>query len=565
MADDWNLDRRLIAIEIDQKTSSLDPPAMPCAKEYSPEKSPSGRKIAIDEPGRTPCRMAPNSGRKRRPAHALSRATPTPSHGVKMSGIFHDAAVSLEACYTNPSPSTPNIKTFSLPIRQARGPFGHTGGQDRFASPQFRHSPKLDSTSASGWRASTPPAIPYSPAFPTPLPIRLSPCQCPNTHIGGEEAKESGESHLAQPIISESRQDVSTGNVTYPKLNQWKMRGLSSVASSLSSDCHSSHGVPVVIPIPSKSHDKVETIDTWLSEVCEPDTAQSPNDKPYTPQSPYHMPRTPESPDHQSYFPPSPCTRNLRENGGSPSKQNFQSSPKRPFTSLSSFPHPQVVLPEHAKAGTMSASSSTMESSHPVYPILPGTGAIPLSIYRCATPSPPQNYSITSPKSLFSFPKFRPLVPSATSGAHPSSISSLGPCIPSDTGDRRRKRRRVRSPSDVPIFARSAIRLTQTNSSNEEMAPVKDLSPHVERYRKGYGPQPARRPSYWDCDILGARANGEGQGDEDTVDEKKVTEQFWDGIGDERKVMGESERSENLTSAKTLVGGMENAKSGLGV
>lgn len=562
MADDWNLDRRLTAIEVDQKTSSLDPPATPCAKVSSTENSPSKRKIAVYEPERTPCRTAPNSGRKRRPAHALSRATPTPSHGVKMSGIFHDAALSLEACYTNPSTSTPNMKTFSLPIRQARGPFGHSGGQDRLVSPQFRDSPKLDSTPASGWRALTPPAIPYGPAFPTPLPVRPSPCQCPNTLIGGEEANESGESHLAQPIISDSRKDVSTGTVTYPKLNQWTMRGFSSVASSLSSDCHSSHGVPVVIPIPSKSHDKVEVIDTWLSEVYEPDTAQPPDDKPYTPQSPYHVPRTPESPDHQSYCPLPPYT--LREQG-SPSKQNFQRSPKRPFTSLGSPLHPQVVLPEHVQAGTMSASSSTMESSHPVYPILPGTGAIPLSIYRCATPSPPQNYSITSPRNLFSFPKFRPLVPSLTSGAHPSSISSLGPSIPSDTGNRRRKRRRVRSPSDIPIFARSARRLSLTNFSNEDVAPVKELSPHVERYRKGYGPQPERRPSYWDRDILGARANGEGQGDEGTVDENKDTEQFWNDIGDERKVMGGGERSEELTRATTLVGGVENAKSGLGV
>lgn len=125
---------------------------------------------------------------------------------------------------------------------------------------------------------------------------------------------------------------------------------------------------------------------------------------------------------------------------------------------------------------------------------------------------------------------------------------------------------RVRSPSEIPIFARSARHLTrQTGSSNEgEGATVKELSPHVERYRKGQGPPPERRPSYWDCDILGARANGDGDGDDEVnMDENTEKKQFWDRIGDGREVMGESEGHEELTKGKTPVGGVENVKSGL--
>lgn len=514
-------------------------PGITGANEDHTENSPSKRKAAIDEPEGTPCRTAPNSARKRRPEHALARATPTPSHGVKMLGIFQDAAVSLEACYTSPNASSSNMKKLRLPIRQARkGPFGYTGGQDRVAPPQAANSPKLDSPTASGVsRPLTTPAMPYGPEFPSPLPIRLSSWDCQNTLSSSDQAKESVGGSRARQIIVDYRKDLCTDNVTYPKLNQRKMRGFSSVPSSLSSDCHSSHGVPVVIPIPTKSHDRVEVIDSWLSEIHEPgpaespdgkpDTPQSTDQKPYTPQSPGYSSWSPQSPDWKRDMPQSPFT-NLQQQDSTSKPNIINSPPKRPFTSFCSLSNPLVALPKHAEAGTpISASSSCKENTHSIYPILPYTTTIPPSI-RHSTPSPPPNYSSLSPQSLCPFPMCTPFVPSAASGPptpHPSPVSSLGSCMPSNTGNPRRKRRRVRSPSEVPLFARSFRLLTgQINSSNEEDAPVKELSPHVERYRKGYGPQPERRPSYWDSDILSARANGQGEGSDG--DDEATMEKF---------------------------------------
>lgn len=114
----------------------------------------------------------------------------------------------------------------------------------------------------------------------------------------------------------------------------------------------------------------------------------------------------------------------------------------------------------------------------------------------------------------------------------------------------------MRSPLDISIYAPAARPLTRQIAPNEKTdVPVKELSPHVERYRKGYGPQPGRRPSYWDRDILGARTNGEGDGNnEATLNENSEKTQ---------KAMGESERTEDLTRAKPVTRGTENAKSGL--
>lgn len=574
----------------DPNTSPRDSPGIAWQNEdYNTERSPSKRKVPLFEPEKTPCGTAPNSSKKRRPAHPFSRATPTPSHGVKMSGIFQDAAVSLEACYTSPTASSPNVKRLRMPIRQARmGPFGHTGGQERFASPQVANSPKPDSPPATGLlRALTPPAIPRSPEFPSPLPTRWSSGADQKELISSsDEVKLSCGSNLARPITADHRKDTRTDNVAYPKLDQWKMRGLSSVPSSLSSDCHSSHGVPVVIPIPSTSHDREEVIDAWLSEFYEPDTAEPPEETSpwfgYTSQSPpflyqrnspspYHKSYSPQSPDHDSYL--SNSFGDGREHQrGSISKPDFtfKRSPKRPFSSRRSHPDPSVVLPKSTNEGTFNSGSPRIKGiSHPIYPILPSTDAIPPPLYRRSTPSPPPNSPRLSPQSLCPFPMCTPVLPSAASGSpspHPSPISSLGARILPNTGSPRRKRMRVRSPSDIPAFARSVRLLArQTSSSNEgEGATVKELSPHVERYRKGQGPQPERRPSYWDCDILGARANGEGDGDDETgMDENKGEKQFWDGIRDGREVMGESEGHEELTKGKTSVGGLENVKSGL--
>ena len=103
-------------------------------------------------------------------------------------------------------------------------------------------------------------------------------------------------------------------------------------------------------------------------------------------------------------------------------------------------------------------------------------------------------------------------------------------------------------------------------TSLNEMAdlPVKELSPHVERYRKGYAPQQGRRPSYWDRDILGVRANGQSDGNKEaTLNENSGKNRTWDSFGDAQKAVGESERSETVVEAKAVTRGTENAKSGL--
>ncbi|MCJ1464234.1 hypothetical protein MMC07_002847 [Pseudocyphellaria aurata] len=579
---------------MDQNPTCLDPPGTTWTNEDDDaEESPSKENVVPNKSERGPYVMAPNSARKRRPGHTLSRATLTPSHGVKMSGIFQNAAATLENCYTSPTSFSSNTKRLRKPIQQARmGPFGHTGGQVRFTSPQAVSAFNLgfgQATDFSG--ALTPPAIPWGPEFPCPLPTRQSSCDCPKKPISSsDEAKVLGQSNRARQIIAEHRENVRASDGTYPKINQRKMRGFSSTPSSLSSDCHSSHGVPVVMPISSKSRDIVEVIDTWLSEVHEPNTVEYSDDKSYTPQSSEYNPHTPQSPDHKSYAsqslnhdsnapqspkhdsygPISPDSK-IQEQQGSESIQNlnFKRSPKRPFTSLRQLPTALVLLPKNQNARTpMSAISSNNESSDPLYPVLPSTDAIPSATnhHRSTTPSPPPIAPRFPSQSLCPIPP-PPSVASGPPIPYPSPNFSLGPAIPSITENRRRKKRWVRSPPVIPNSAPSTRGLTRqmTSSHPEEVTAVKELSPQVERFRKGYAPHPERRPSYWDHDILGTQAYEEDDDDDESaIDENKKKKQGGDTPGDGRKVRGESRRGEELPRTKSLIEGVGNDKSGPG-
>ena len=283
-------------------------------------------------------RATPNTGKKRRCTPNLSRTTASSSHGVKMATIFHDAAATMQEVTTPTRGISPNTMRLRMPAALSRStPFGGKcqdvrssplgmknpssnglcSGLDIGAvwrtpeapresvitmtcpfqdTPLDAHSTKSDEkqTSSSSVRALTPPEVPFGLAFPPPPPLEESPVNAEDVHIHGKEPISSGFStpHRRRPSYPSSS---STYSVTYPTLEVPNEHRPWPRPRSLASDIldtHSSHGVPLVIPIPSTVHEKNthrSNINNWLNTVLE----SSPDSAPEEHKSPPPLPPRP--------------------------------------------------------------------------------------------------------------------------------------------------------------------------------------------------------------------------------------------------------------------------------
>lgn len=297
-------------------------------------------------------RVTPNSGKKRRITPNLSRATPTSSHGVKMAAIFHNAATTLQDLKTPTRRTSPNTTRLRMPAFQAQNaPFGSIRWDDRGDSsetkrpntdrarpspysrkvprtpealygsavtilrltkdtPSYSHSNNTDKEqrTSDSRQALTPAGIPFSPASPTTLPFNEDYFGTQDVDINGKEQISSGfstpwERHSSHPCGS------SPPSVTYPTLKKPDeyhplSRPLSPTLDNL--DCHSSHGVPLVIPIANLEQEDAHgsEIDSWLNVVLEASFDEVPHRRksppplpprpstlsPYKPNSPFKYP-----------------------------------------------------------------------------------------------------------------------------------------------------------------------------------------------------------------------------------------------------------------------------------
>lgn len=444
----------------------------------------------------TPKRPMPNSAKKRGQMPHLSRLTPTPGHGEKMSMIFRNAATSLQSSGSPTDQPSSNIKRLRRPLSQARSiKFGGTCQDDTMASSGLGISPNtgqyLGESCGSEWaslqgthhRASA-----VEPLYPTPSPLATvsratiggTTFQClgATTGVSGmcldNTLKISGDSSPSQ-IEVVGKEPISNGCITpnapspssvenpnemrYPILESWRSLLPSLDASNSGSDSdglHSRHSVPLMLPFPHSVAEEAPCshIDTWLNGIMEATTFGLSN-------SPKHCYCTEDLPLHDAPFSPSvaPNTSSPIRARVSPSKleQNLQSPP-----GVSKHKE-NIGLPK-------SSSSPTRPLAH--YP-----QARTLSHLRPTPPMAPQT----------------------------KVLHFAHPWTPPDHLNQPPKHQRARVDKIVSSRAGTEMRTARKDFTVREdrlAEALAQLSPDVERHRKGRRPKRERCISYWDEDIL---------------------------------------------------------------
>ncbi|KAF6233656.1 hypothetical protein HO173_008213 [Letharia columbiana] len=446
----------------------------------------------------SPGRPTPNSAKKRRRMPDLSRPTATPGHGAQMSMIFRDAATSLQGSRSHTYPSPSNIKRSRLPLSQARSiKFGSTCQDDTVVSSGLGRFPKisqyLGESCEPGWASSEVSrhwASGSGPHSPTPTPFTKAGCASPetltnqclgeSTDVGGmclDDALRVSSASLPSQLEEEGKEPISSGfatpiaptpsfvenpeEVKYPILENWPSLRSSSDAYSLGSDrddLHSTHDVPFILPFPHSDAEETQRchIDTWLNRIVEATTSghsRSPKQCCSTEDLPMD-----DAPFSQSIAP------NL-------------SSPKRPRVSVSNLKQDlQSPLGASSNKENISPSKSSSSPTHP-----------PAQHPQALTPSHSRQ---THSQATLQHTK-------ALLFAHPTTLQghlSLPP---------KRKRARVDGiASSSAETEMSTARRDFTIHEDQLAGALAQLSPDVDRHRRGRGPKRERCISYWDEDIL---------------------------------------------------------------
>ena len=435
----------------------------------------------------TPKRPMPNSAKKRRQMPDLSRSAATPSHGAKMSMIFRDAATSFQGSRLPMYQPSSNIKRRRLPISQARSiKFGNTCQDDTMVSSTSQTPSKiiqclaepceLEWPSSGVSRHRTSVLGPYSPRQ-TPLTkagratLETLGATTDIDEVCLDDTPSVSGASLPSPIIEEGKEPISSGFVTpvaptpnfveNPKdlkcpilENLRSLRSISNASSlgSDSDDLNSDHGVPIEFPVHCSDAEAPRSqIDTWLEGIMNATT-------PGFSRSPKRFEGTGDQlvddPPFARIITSKRCPRlspsNLKPDlqspsGGSSDKENIS-----PFK-VSSSPTPP---PGHLQKRDLPHIHQTSTQ-----PTLPSTKTLHFA---------------------------RPLNPEGLLSLHP-----------------KRKRARVdRAASSRAEKEILTARKDFTIREDQLAEALTQLSPDVERHRKGKGPRRARCMSYWDQDIL---------------------------------------------------------------
>lgn len=263
----------------------------------------------------------------------------------------------------------------------------------------------------------TPPQIPYGPVYPMLIGEASENCGSRGIEAGG---RNSGQSSKSGSSPLDPLQTLSD-------------------SFSLDSDCHSSHRVPLVIPLPKGPHNKTEEIDAWLNELSASVRDDLPSLK---------LQQSYRSAGEDVNF------TTLKQHSISPSEGSKPISPIEL----------QVPIPEVR-------SSSNKENAHPaVLPVLSPTPCYSL-IPRLAIPSPisPLRFS-KNPGPSEEFPQIFPLRPSPKH--FPEQVSrntratlNLQPPI------RKKPRTGPSSPTTIVPKLQFPILVDQTRTQAETLSP----------------------------------------------------------------------------------------------
>lgn len=492
----------------------------------------------------TPTRPAPNSAKKRTQLPDLSRPTATPGHGAKMSMIFRNAANSLQGSVLPPHQKSSNIKKSRLPLLQARGTkFGSTYQDDAMVSPGLNSPSKIErhpgEPCESKWALSEVTSARASGVGPHYSPpthfvedgratlqtitdqyfgaatgdggmcldetLRVSSASSP---LHNEEwGKEPISSGFATPIGTTPGFVENPEEVKYPIPGNWRsLRSRSNVSSfgSDNDDLHSTHGVPLILPFPSSDAGEAprSDIDTWLNEVVEGTTFGI------------------------SSLPKQSCDREDLLMNDAPLSQNVAST-------LSPLTRERVLSSSKPKQDMQSPSraSSNKENVSP-----------PKSL--SSPPRPPAHHHLQARipsrfcQKINTQATFQP-----TTALHPAQP-------PTPQGDlslppRQRKRPRIDGTASCaaarPGTPTDPRRRDFTIHEERIAGALAQLSPDVERHRRGRGPRRERCVSYWDEDILQGEEPMDVDGDGETTMRKG------------RRVLGESKEAVELTREKPFV------------
>ncbi|KAM0798307.1 hypothetical protein BDR22DRAFT_891363 [Usnea florida] len=444
----------------------------------------------------TPGRPTPNSAKKRRPIPHLTRPAATPGHRAKMSVIFRDAAISLQGSQSPTCRLSSNTKRFRNPLSQARSiHIDNPCQKDMMNSSGFGSPCKISRCSESSPKSTRASVVGRHQAsgggqrHPTPTPLPklngatfmtftghsrdVDPnfdavCSADLLKVNSassssqidEESKEPISSGFETPIAPTPGFIESPKDVKYPVLENWRSLRSSFHASCLGSDdedLHSTHGVPLILPChpPSVEEAQRSHIDTWLNEVVEATT--------------FGLSNPPTEFDG---------TEDLVMNDAPPQSIAPEArSPTQSQASLSSLRH-KLQSDSRASSDKENVSPSKNSSSHtrPSVPHLQTS-----SLFKSCQNKPHPVLQVTKA------PRFAPPVT-------PQANFRVPP---------RRKRARVdKIDSSREENELLSPRTNFTIREDQLTGALVQLSPDVERHRKGRGPKRERCMSYWDEDII---------------------------------------------------------------
>ena len=411
-----------------------------------------------------------------------------------MSMIFRDAATSLRDHNLSVSQPSSNVKKIRLPLSQARSiKFGNTGrdGTGVSSGPSSQHLSRPyqlayasdtaphGASGVSTYHSMTKPMTEASSVIVGTLTNKSSGVATPSgeSHPEGiprfrraslssqieDDRKTPIRSGFTTPVVSTPNEIENPEEVKYPILENRSLLRSSSNASSLGSDndgLNSTHGVPFILPFPDSNAEEAlhSSIDTWLNGIVEA-TSSGLSDL-----------------SMHSYGTEELLVNDVRL---AQSVNSDHTSPTRPQASSSKL-KPNLRSP--------SGTSSNKENLNPLK-YSPSSSPIH---------SPENNLEVKN------LSRFAP-TPNQRACRHPNVLHFARSPTPQGHLDlpSKRKRSHVDKIGSSKAKAETAFARRDFTIHKDQLSEaLEQLSPHVERYRKGRGPKKERCMSYWDKDIL---------------------------------------------------------------
>ena len=489
----------------------------------------------------TPRRHGPNIGKRRGYTPDLSRSAKSSSHSTKMAKIFQEASAGLQNTTTTPSRNmSANTRRSRLPLsRHAdRAPLNMTPiGADSIFSPQrlgvpseVRLKPTLQTIAAA-----TPPAIPYDQVFPTPMPHIDTPCGAKCVDCGNWDPPSSG---FAEPAAL-TNEALNSGSDSDTRSRDFPSSPPVVGVDVDDGECHSSHGVPLIIPVPHLEPNETNKffIEAWLNDVsdsspvpdasttCEPQLPCSGGDDQ---EDLHYIPVMP-----QAYSFKEAAISPLNESRRAPSRASSDKENVHPLSSSLAGPPPTLTpLPLSSPTAFLSSALCPVET--------PSRTKISIT-----SSSASRFQQLHTPRGLFA------VAPTRRKKNQPAALEDGNGTMT----DKSTRLIENRISSALSQGSKTPSKSAFVDIHEDPVEPDEvQLSPAVTCFRKGRGPKraKARCASYYDTDILGENTSPVSRRGDMVTGKRKM--------GKERRVLGTHGESEELCTPEAFVEEAEGAE-----